>query len=287
MTENITPKADAFDTALFAERLKNHRKLLNLTQDDVAQKIGVSPQAVSKWENGECLPDCYNLKLLGNIYGVSLDILLDTEKSDDRNTVVSKIKQLSTEFIWNKYGKDDKNSMHLELGDDLWEMWKSIYFVEIGNRELQDREMDYGSNRISGNYGAKFWHDAGVACVVKSSLRDRIDSFTPESMELLNLLISEDYFTVLKNMDCHYISTRERLVEKSGFAPEKVTSILMDLMEKDIVEYFRSIDGTGMGYKLTVQKGSVFYVILSVLYLFSEKKYSISEYCTSQYIPEQ
>ena len=68
-----------FDSIAFGERLKQQRKAKNLTQDEVAEKIGVSGQAVSKWEKGECLPDVYNLKLLGRLYRVSVDSLLDTD----------------------------------------------------------------------------------------------------------------------------------------------------------------------------------------------------------------
>ena len=46
------------DMIAFGEKLRNHRKKMNMTQEDVAAAVGVSPQAVSKWENGECLPDC-------------------------------------------------------------------------------------------------------------------------------------------------------------------------------------------------------------------------------------
>ena len=66
-----------FDCVAFGTKLKGHRKAKNLTQEEVAAKIGVSGQAVSKWEKGECLPDVYNLKLLGRLYRVSVDSLLD------------------------------------------------------------------------------------------------------------------------------------------------------------------------------------------------------------------
>lgn len=63
----------------FGKRLKEFRKRRNLTQKEVATKIGVSEQALSKWENGACLPDVYNLKLLALVLNVSVDCLLDTE----------------------------------------------------------------------------------------------------------------------------------------------------------------------------------------------------------------
>lgn len=68
-----------FDQVEFGEKLKNQRKSKNLTQEEVAEKIGVSGQAVSKWEKGECLPDVYNLKMLGKLFQVSVDSLLEDE----------------------------------------------------------------------------------------------------------------------------------------------------------------------------------------------------------------
>ena len=68
-----------FNQVNFGKRLKTFRKRMHFTQKEVAFKIGVSEQAVSKWENGECLPDVYNLKLLGQIFRISVDALLDTE----------------------------------------------------------------------------------------------------------------------------------------------------------------------------------------------------------------
>ena len=69
-----------FNQEAFGAKLKSHRKLKKLTQEEVAERVGVSGQAVSKWEKGECLPDCYNLKMLGRIYQVSVDALLDAEE---------------------------------------------------------------------------------------------------------------------------------------------------------------------------------------------------------------
>lgn len=68
-----------FNQKDFGKRLREFRKRKNLTQKEVAAKIGVSEQALSKWENGECLPDVYNLKLLALVLNASIDCLLDTE----------------------------------------------------------------------------------------------------------------------------------------------------------------------------------------------------------------
>ncbi len=68
-----------FNQVDFGKRVKSFRLRKNFTQKEIALRIGVSEQAISKWENGECLPDVYNLKLLAQILNISVDSLLDTE----------------------------------------------------------------------------------------------------------------------------------------------------------------------------------------------------------------
>lgn len=80
-----------FDQVDFGKRLREFRERKKLTQKEVSVKIGVSEQAVSKWENGICLPDIYNLKLLARVLNVSVDCLLDTE-NDDGEKVVDTVK---------------------------------------------------------------------------------------------------------------------------------------------------------------------------------------------------
>ena len=69
-----------------ANRLLQYRKKMNLSQEELAARIGVSRQAVSKWERAEASPDTDNLILLADIYGVSLDELLKGEKETESET---------------------------------------------------------------------------------------------------------------------------------------------------------------------------------------------------------
>lgn len=59
-----------------ANRLVELRQALGLSQEALASSLGVSRQAVSKWERGESSPDTDNLIALASLYGVSLDALL-------------------------------------------------------------------------------------------------------------------------------------------------------------------------------------------------------------------
>ena len=58
------------------EALKDHRLRCKMTQEFVAERLGVSRQAVSKWENGSSEPSTSNLLALSKLYGISPEELL-------------------------------------------------------------------------------------------------------------------------------------------------------------------------------------------------------------------
>lgn len=72
-----------------ATKLVTLRKQKGLTQMDLAEKLNVSRQAISRWEVGAAVPGTDNLKVLGDLYGVTVDYLLDdsVKESSDCNCV--------------------------------------------------------------------------------------------------------------------------------------------------------------------------------------------------------
>ena len=73
---------------MFKDNLIQLRKMKSLTQEDIAEKLGVSRQAVAKWENGETIPDLDKCRILADMFGVSLDDLANYEPSDNMNMLV-------------------------------------------------------------------------------------------------------------------------------------------------------------------------------------------------------
>ena len=67
-----------------SENLRKYRILKNLTQEDVAEYLGITPQSVSKWERGESYPDITLLPALANIFETSIDLLvgMDTIRAE-------------------------------------------------------------------------------------------------------------------------------------------------------------------------------------------------------------
>ena len=64
---------------MFRNNLIQMRKMRRMTQEDVAEKVGVTRQAVAKWEAGETVPDLDKCRILAELFGVSLDDLANYE----------------------------------------------------------------------------------------------------------------------------------------------------------------------------------------------------------------
>ena len=74
-----------------ANRLVEYRKKAGLSQEELADKLGISRQAISKWERVEASPDTDNLIALANLYGISLDELIygrnESNKEDKKEDI--------------------------------------------------------------------------------------------------------------------------------------------------------------------------------------------------------
>lgn len=64
---------------MFKDNLIQLRKYKQLTQEDLAEKVGVTRQAIAKWETGETMPDLERSRMLAEIFEVSLDDLANYE----------------------------------------------------------------------------------------------------------------------------------------------------------------------------------------------------------------
>ena len=68
---------------MFADNLLQLRKMNHMSQEELAEKVNVSRQTLSKWETGESVPDIEKCKLLAEIFRVTLDDLVRYESTVD------------------------------------------------------------------------------------------------------------------------------------------------------------------------------------------------------------
>ena len=78
----------------FGKKILDARKKANLSQKEIAEKLNITRQTVSKWESNETVPNINQVKLLAKIYKISLEELLNYNKVDEE--IESIIKKTNT-----------------------------------------------------------------------------------------------------------------------------------------------------------------------------------------------
>lgn len=101
--------------------LRNRRKM---TQEEVAEQIGVSRQAVAKWENGDSLPDILNCEALADFYDVSLSDLVRYDPEQENMPIPPRNKHIFGTVTLGDRGqivlpKKARDIFKLEPGDTL------------------------------------------------------------------------------------------------------------------------------------------------------------------------
>lgn len=102
----------------FGEKLKEARKSVGFSQEQLAEKLMVSRSAIAKWETDKGMPDINNLKIISQVLGISIDYLLDdgtkidlsvvkktinlSEYTDKKITILNK-KQIKDKVVRSEY----------------------------------------------------------------------------------------------------------------------------------------------------------------------------------------
>ena len=95
----------------FAENLKMLRKQAGMSQEQLAEKLGVSRQAVTKWETGAGIPDIENIMAISTLFDISIDDLLSNESGSK--------KLPETEYLYEsvtEYDIDESKRYDMKLG---------------------------------------------------------------------------------------------------------------------------------------------------------------------------
>lgn len=161
------------DQAKVGKFIAQLRKERGLTQEELGQRVGVTNKTVSRWENGNYMPDIELLVPLGEILGVSVNELLAGERLDDAafrrqadENLVAAVRESSfdlkerTDFFKKKWLRDNAwliaasilvgTAVSVKLSfDELWALISPLWIVVFC--WLRNRMMAYVEGRVYGD----------------------------------------------------------------------------------------------------------------------------------------
>lgn len=97
------------------KRISEYRKKKNLKQDELAEMLGVSPQAVSKWENDLSCPDISLLSELSRILGISIDELVQGKKEEPIVAIVPEEERKDIDKMMLRVIVESKDGDHVRV----------------------------------------------------------------------------------------------------------------------------------------------------------------------------
>ena len=103
------------NTNIISKYLQFLRKSNNYTQDDLAEKLGISRQAVSKWETGMTIPDLEVLLKISKLYDITINDILEPKIHPQRITDFEQISTISEKELKEVLEQFDTNSLVIAL----------------------------------------------------------------------------------------------------------------------------------------------------------------------------
>lgn len=175
------------------EKIKEYRKIFDLSQEQLAEKLNVSRQVITKWESDGGLPEISNLKQLSNLFGVSVDYLLD-----DTKTVLSPL--LREKIVLDKNNYNNRYNYVVAYLKKNYEEKGTIYaLTELGkeNSKLTDiiDFLTFGISNLS--YITEWISSPAIWFLVETDKQNLIVKATKDYIEVreLSSVVNTDKFT--------------------------------------------------------------------------------------------
>lgn len=197
-----------------SEKISELRKAKNLTQEQLGEKLGISGQAVSKWENGSSMPDILLLPELCELLDTSLDALLEVPAAQKRKNVVS-------DFC--AYARETGRAQAVQ---DV----TARLFNDVGAN--QD-----GLNVFFSSDEIRVSDERGFGAVIAGKEFPEAFLQIPQKdvVYFLHAVTDEACFSVLRQLAIDDATTAEELCEKTGLDSDTISHAVLELMERNLV----------------------------------------------------
>ncbi|MDL2292428.1 helix-turn-helix domain-containing protein [Acholeplasma sp. OttesenSCG-928-E16] len=236
-----------FDMKKIGKKIATLRKEGNMTQLELADKLGISYQAVSNWERGDSMPDISKLEELSEIFGISIDELLDNKR----------IAKIAKEINENK-NVDDSDMTKEELVDAATLQKPSVIKEFVHNYQKQDEEDRSLSDESLIKSIAPFLDEDILEEMIDSKIEKK--NITMEFLFSMSPFLSEDYLgDLIEGAKIPFESlsalapflSEKKLGEKAiaiineGESPSKISGIAPFLSDKHLKEVVEGILNNG------------------------------------------
>ena len=146
----------------FSEKLKEIRKKEGISQEQLAEKIGVTRQAITKWETGKGLPDVENMVIIAEIFKTTIDELLTDSVAKGAPETLEYISETVYDIDCEKHfdvnigsaaaimlssGGDEK--LHIKLSSETLENLDSLFKIKLDDRKNKLDVICLNKNKLS------------------------------------------------------------------------------------------------------------------------------------------
>ena len=166
---------------IFAEKLRFIRKNEGLTQEELAEKLSVTRQAVAKWESGQVYPDISNLIEISNLFHVTVDYLVRDQEcmmncANRENTDIEKLIEFRLEANVNTYAAymNETESTRLDSHDFTYSSGPYLYHdTYVGGEQFAGEEAIWyeGKSQYAMNYMGRVLGQQFSGDFLKEALR--------------------------------------------------------------------------------------------------------------------
>lgn len=167
---------------VFSEKLQLLRKNKGLTQEELADKLAVSRQAVTKWESGQVYPDISNLIQISNLFNVTVDYLVRDQECmisclGESDTDIDKLMDFRLEANVNTYAAfmNETDSSRLDSHDFTYSNGPYTYYdTYIGGEQFAGEEAIWfkGKAQYAMNYMGRVLGQQFSGDFLKEALRN-------------------------------------------------------------------------------------------------------------------
>ena len=227
------------------KRILERLKQQGLTQEQLGHALCVSAQAVSKWENGESLPDIGMLPSLCKVLGISADALLGIDSELGVETLATKLAQC----IGRLKTREERNTALIA----------TLGFLnpahDIGWNQDRNISYDLHDNRL---VGLSFWSRSGLMCFVRG---DALEEEEPSSdmMDVICTLVRPECWNVAHHLLDGPKRTDALLEAGAGASAKSLLDLLGELIDAGILVQDRE------GYRLEENHGLLLTGVLKAL----------------------